>query len=258
MENALTTPPLEDEISRRADQLQAAAEIAVLARRTRLSAILGLAFGGMLVLFALLGIASPDPGTAAAGSLIPLGIGALFMIEGAWTLKQLTPGVFLLSAFTSVLVGLWFVLPAFDGEGEPLFAILGAGLIFLGYLHVNRYLTLRRLWEQRPSDDGARAIAKRVERLQSGEGSDPEVSIEFAIEEGRLSWLGDLSEAVGVLLQPLTGRVACVSPRQLKILDEPGGSVTFLIRGQRFQGTINARSKAAYERWAGRFTVDAS
>jgi len=258
MDDALTTPPFEDEISRRADQLQAAAEIAVLTRRTRISAILGLAFGGMLVLFALVGFAAPELGSAAAGSVIPLGIGVLFMLEGGWTLRRLTPGVFLLSAFTSVLVGLWFVLPALEGEGESLFAILGAGLLFLGYLHVNRYLTLRRLWERRPSDDGAKAIAKRVERLQSGEWTDPEASIEFALEEGRLAWIGDLSEAVGVLLQPLTGRVACVSPRQMKILDEPGGTVTILIRGQRFEGSINAKSRAAYERWVSRFTMEAS
>lgn len=247
MEEALSPPPFEDELSKLADQLQAAAEIAVLKRRTRMSAMLGVGFGSLLIVFGAINLLVPA--TDASG-VVPLAVGVLFAFEGVWTLRQLTPGVFLLSAFTSVLVGLWFLYPVlFLGESLTLMPILGAALLILGYFHVNRYLSLQQLWQRRPSEERSNAVARRVERLQAGDWPRPDAIIEFTVEENRLSWQGDLSEAIGILLQPLTGRVACVSPRQFRIFDEPGGITSFLIRGQRFEGRISSHSKAVYERW---------
>lgn len=247
MDEALNNAPFQDELSRIADQWQAAAEIAVLKRRTRLSAFLGVGFGSLLVVLG--GVSLLAPGADASG-VVPLAIGALFAFEGTWTLRQLTPGVFLLSAFTSVLVGLWFLYPVlFLGESLTLMPIFGAALLLMGYFHVNRYLSLQQLWQRQPTEDRAMAVAKRVEGLQSGAWSRPEMIIEFTVEANKLSWHGDLSEPIGILLQPLTGRVACVSPRQFRILDEPGGITVFLIRGQRFEGAISTHSKAVYEQW---------
>jgi hypothetical protein len=255
MDDALANSPFEDKLSRLADQLQAAAEIAVLKRRTRISAILGIGFGSLLVLFGAVGLLTPNED---ASGLVPLVIGALFAIEGAWTLRQLTPGVFLLSAFTSVLVGLWFIYPVlFLGEGLTLLPFLGTALLVLGYFHVNRYISLQQLWSRRPTEERSRRIALRVEKLQSGQWERPDRIIEFSLEEGRLSWQGDLSEPIGVLLQPLTGRVACVSPRQFKILDEPGGVASILIRGQRFEGTISPHARSVYERWRAEHAAEA-
>lgn len=240
-----------DELSKRADRLQAGSRILMISRRARPFAVISAFVGGYILAASIVGWAVAESETPASDWPLLL-VGLLLFLEGLWTLVCITPGALLLSAFTSTLVALWLFTTDLGGL-KWLLWVLGVFLLFSSYGHVRRFLTFRAVWKYRPSGEEARALSRALNRVM--QGRDPETSIEFTLASGgeHLPWKGDFSGPVAILFQPTTGRVICVSPHQFSIRGVGGDESAIWIRGNSFPGSVDEKAREVVRCWASRY-----
>jgi hypothetical protein len=250
-----------DRTSRKADQLQTAADILMVKRRRVFIRVLKLAVGAVILMEGLLGLGLGGQQTSEPDTLLAL-IGAILLLDGAWSLVNLTPGAMLMTACTAVVVGVWAItLNPDDGIQFNLRTIIGAILIGVGYWHVRQYQAYLRLYRRKPDEEtigqADKVITQFEEKKEAAEPKEEEsrdagIRIVFTISTlpGETPWVGDLSGPVAFLYHAMTGKLVCASPRQFGIGEEDSEGVTPVrMRGRTYAGIVDHKARSVYKAW---------